>query len=91
MAGRFVAAWLRAVARDCGAVSKMRKKALAPLQRMLDWYFTKVSAAGYTLGHQADGAEHVLGGRSGGGGAFLLVVRARDDGGSDVDLMADGG
>lgn len=63
----------------------------APVQRMLDWYFTKVSAAGYTLGHQADGAEHVLGGRSGGGGAFLLVVRARDDGGSDVDLMADGG
>lgn len=63
----------------------------APVQRLLDWYFTKVSAAGYTLGHQADGAEHVLGGKSATGAAFLAVVRAREDGGSDVDLMADGG
>lgn len=63
----------------------------APLQRLLDWYFTKVSAAGYTLGHQADGAEHVLGGRSASGAAFLAVMRARGDGGTEVDLMADGG
>ncbi|MGJ3627981.1 hypothetical protein AB5I41_15090 [Sphingomonas sp. MMS24-JH45] len=62
----------------------------APMQRLLDWYFTRVSAAGYTLGHQADG-EHVLGGRSASGGAFLAIMRKRADGGTDVDLMADGG
>ena len=63
----------------------------ATVQRMLDWYYTKVSAAGYALGHQADGADHVLGGRSAAGGAFLAVVRARADGGSEVDLMVDAG
>lgn len=63
----------------------------APLQRMLDWYYTRASAAGYAAGHQADGAEHVLAGTRPGGGAFLVVARTRDDGGTDVDLMADGG
>ena len=63
----------------------------APMQRLLDYYYTKASAAGYAAGHQADGAEHVLGGKRAAGGAFLAVMRARADGGTDVDLMADGG
>ena len=63
----------------------------APMQRLLDWYYTKTSGAGFRAGHQADGAEHVLAGTKPGGAAFLAVMRARDDGGTDVDLMADGG
>lgn len=62
-----------------------------PMQRLLDYYYTKTSAAGYPAGHRADGAEHVLGGRRADGAAFLAVMRARKDGGTDVDLMADGG
>jgi hypothetical protein len=63
----------------------------APMQRLLDWYYTKASAAGFRAGHQADGTEHVLAGTKAGGAAFLAVLRARGDGGTDVDLMADGG
>jgi hypothetical protein len=63
----------------------------APVQRMLDWYFTRTGDAGYRAEHKADGAEHTLAGTNPKGGAFLVVVRARKDGGSDVDLMADGG
>ena len=63
----------------------------APMQRLLDWYFTKASAAGYTAQHHADGAEHVLAGNRRGGGTFMATMRARADGGTDVDLMADGG
>lgn len=63
----------------------------APMQRLLDFYYTKASAAGYAAGHQADGAEHVLGGRRKDGAAFLAVMRPRAGGGTDVDLMAEGG
>ncbi|WP_019515786.1 hypothetical protein [Sphingomonas sp. Mn802worker] len=63
----------------------------APMQRLLDWYYTKSGDAGYTAQHQADGAEHVLAGNRRGGGSFLALMRARQDGGTDVDLMADGG
>lgn len=62
----------------------------APMQRLLDWYYTRTSNAGFAAQHKADGAEHVLAGTKS-GAAFLLVMRARADGGTDVDLMADGG
>lgn len=62
-----------------------------PMQRLLDWYFTKTSAAGYSAGHQADGKQHVLAGTRAAGGAYLVVFQPRGDGGTDVDLMADGG
>lgn len=64
----------------------------APMNRLLDWYYTRTGDAGYDAGHGADGAEHVLAGsRRGGTGAFMLVLRARPDGGTDADLLADGG
>ncbi|WP_085810317.1 hypothetical protein [Sphingomonas sp. TZW2008] len=62
----------------------------APPQRLLDWYFTKASDGGYRAEHALRGGEHVLGGTKS-GGAFLLTVKPRKDGGSDVDLMADAG
>ena len=62
----------------------------APMQRLLDWYYTRTTDAGFTAQHKADGGEHVLAGTKT-GAAFLLVLRTRRDGGTDVDLMADGG
>lgn len=64
---------------------------MAPMQTLLDWYYTRTSAAGYRAEHQTDGAEHVLAGTKADGGAFLASLRTRADGGTDVDLMADGG
>lgn len=62
----------------------------ATMQRLLDYYYTKATAAGFTAEHGAEGAEHVLGGNRN-GAAFLVVLRARAGGGTDVDLLADGG
>ncbi len=61
----------------------------APMQRLLDWYYTMTSNAGYRAEHGADGAEHVLAGTKK-GAAFLLVLNPRPGGGTLVDLMADG-
>ncbi len=61
----------------------------APLQRLLDWYYTKATAAGFTAQHGAEGAEHTLAGTKP-GGAFLVTVKPAAGGGSAVDLMADG-
>jgi len=64
----------------------------APLQKVLDWYYTRAINAGYSAEHQADGAEHVLGGtRNRDDGAFALFLTSRADGGTDVDLVANNG
>jgi len=64
----------------------------APLQTVLDWYYTRASKAGYSAEHQADGGEHVLGGtRPRDEGAFALFLTSRADGGTDVDLLANNG
>ena len=58
--------------------------------KLIDWYFTRATAAGYTAEHQADGAMQVLGGTRG-GDAFVIWVTPRPGGGSDVDLMTNAG
>lgn len=63
----------------------------APMQRLLDWYYTRTSGAGYAAEHSAEGDQHVLAGTRKQGGAFMLYLKPRKDGGTDVDLMADGG
>ncbi|MDB5703776.1 MAG: hypothetical protein JWN66_892 [Sphingomonas bacterium] len=64
----------------------------APLQTVLDWYYTRATNAGYSAEHQADGSEHVLGGtRDRDDGAFALFLTSRADGGTDVDLVANNG
>lgn len=60
----------------------------APVGRVLDWYYTQVTRAGYSAEHQAQGDEHVLGGTRA-GAAYALYVRPRPGGGSDVDLLVD--
>ncbi|MGY4397400.1 hypothetical protein ACVWZA_002594 [Sphingomonas sp. UYAg733] len=64
----------------------------ASLQRVLDWYYTRTTNAGYSAEHEADGAEHVLGGtRARDEGAFALFLTKRGDGGTDVDIVANNG
>ncbi len=62
----------------------------APLQTVLDWYYTRVSSAGYSAEHQADGDDHVLAGTKG-EAAYAVFASARPDGGTDVDLVANKG
>jgi hypothetical protein len=62
----------------------------APMQRLLDWYYTRTADAGYRAEHQADGQEHILAGTKK-GAAFLLILKPRARGGTIADLMADGG
>ena len=62
----------------------------APVDRVIDWYYTRTSRAGFAAEHQRDGAQHVLGGTQG-DAAFVVYVSPRDGGGSDVDLVTNGG
>jgi hypothetical protein len=63
-----------------------------PLALMVDWYYTKVVRAGYTAEHQLDGQQHILGGtRDRDGGAYVIYLTARPDGGTDIDLVANNG
>ena len=61
-------------------------------QVVIDWYYSRATASGYSAEHQADGRAHVLGGtRDSDGGAYALFITARRDGGTDVDLLANNG
>ena len=71
---------LRAVTFSTGAAPKAT----------LDWYYTQLSRAGFSAEHQSDGAQHILGGARKGTG-YVLFMTARADGGTDVDLVANGG
>ncbi|RYY43312.1 MAG: hypothetical protein EOP59_08220 [Sphingomonadales bacterium] len=63
-----------------------------PMQTMLDWYYTRATKSGYTSEHQVDGEQHILGGtRERDGGAYVLFMTARSDGGTDIDMVANNG
>lgn len=63
-----------------------------PLAAMLDWYHTKAVRAGYSSGHKAEGGRHVLAGtRTRDDGVYLIFLVERDDGGTDVVLIANNG
>lgn len=64
----------------------------ASLQSVIDWYYARTTSAGYSAEHQADGAEHVLGGtRDTDGGAYALILTERRGGGTEVDMLANTG
>jgi hypothetical protein len=64
----------------------------ASLKTVIDWYYTRVTNAGFSAEHQSDGAQHTLGGtRDRDGGAYVLFLTGRRDGGTDVDLVANNG
>ena len=63
-----------------------------PLQTMIDWYYTRAVKGGYTAEHQAKDGQHVLGGTRGrDGSAYVVFLSSRADGGTDLDLVANGG
>ena len=63
--------------------------AAAP-SRVIDWFYTRSTAAGYAAEHKADGKRDVLGGTHG-NAAYVLYVTPHTGGGSDVDLVSNGG
>jgi hypothetical protein len=64
----------------------------ASVQSVIDFYYGRVTAAGYSAEHQADGGQHVLGGvRGKDGGAYVIYVEKRGDGRTEVDLVANNG
>ncbi|QIG81138.1 hypothetical protein [Stakelama tenebrarum] len=76
---------------DCG-LRVVSFSSPAPIDRMLDWYYTAVKRAGYDAEHQVDGREHILGGtRASDDGAYVLFLSPRGDGGTDIDLIANNG
>lgn len=63
-----------------------------PLKTMIDWYYTRAVKGGYSAEHQLKDGQHLLGGtRKADGAAYLVLLSARTDGGTDIDLIADGG
>lgn len=56
---------------------------------VIDFYFTRVRAAGYEAQYRLDGGDHVLGGAKA-GSAYVVYARQLDNGMTEVDLMASG-
>lgn len=62
----------------------------APVDRLIDWYNGRATAAGYTAAHEADADGDVLGGTKD-DAAYVVYVAPRRGGGSSVDLIANAG
>ena len=62
----------------------------AKAAKLIDWYFTRTSAAGYRPEHRAENGVEVLGGTRG-AAAFVVYVTPRPGGGADVDLVTNAG
>lgn len=62
----------------------------APLDRVVDFYFTDATRAGYDAEHQVSGGDHILAGDRD-DDAFYATFHSRQGGGTDVDLVANGG
>lgn len=56
---------------------------------VVDYYYTRATAAGYGADYRMDGADHVLGGRKG-GQSYLVYARKQKNGLTEVDLIASG-
>lgn len=62
------------------------------VQAVLDYYYGRATAAGYSAEHQADDGQHVLGGTRGrDGAAYVIYLETRGDGRTEVDLVANNG
>ena len=62
----------------------------APVAEVIDFYFTRASAAGYSAQHVRDNGEDSLGGTKG-GASYIVYARDLPNGGSSVDLVTHGG
>lgn len=62
----------------------------AALKNVVDFYYTKARRGGYSAEYQLRGADHVLGGTKG-EQAFVLFLKPMANGGTEVDIVANGG
>lgn len=62
----------------------------ASLRNVVDFYYTKARRGGYSAEYQLRGADHVLGGTKG-EQAFVLFLKPMANGGTEVDIVANGG
>ena len=60
-----------------------------PIGEVLDFYYTRASAKGFSAQHVRDGDEDVLGG-SKGGSSYIVYARKLADGATSVDLVTNG-
>jgi hypothetical protein len=64
----------------------------APMQTLIDYYYTAAIRAGYSSEHQEKDGEHILAGvRESDDGAYYLSFANRAGGGTTVDLIANNG
>jgi hypothetical protein len=56
---------------------------------IVDWYYTRLAAAGFGASHRLEGDDHVLRGGKG-AAAYVILVRRREDGLSEVSLAVNG-
>jgi hypothetical protein len=77
---------------DAGGCRAVSFTSGAPLQTILDFYYTQAVKGGFAAEHRVDGAEHMLGGtRAKDEGAFIVIARATAGGGTEVDLITNNG
>lgn len=64
----------------------------APLQTLIDFYYTQAVRNGFTAEHQLADGEHILAGtRDKDDGVYYLSFNARKGGGTDVDMIVNHG
>ena len=61
-----------------------------PLSEVVDFYYTRANAAGFSAQHIIDGGDNVLGGTKG-SASYVVYARRLPGGGTSVDLVASGG
>jgi len=62
----------------------------AAIKNVVNFYYTKARRGGYSAEYQLRGADHVLGGTKG-DDAFVLFLKPMANGGTEVDIVANGG
>lgn len=66
--------------------------ASAPMERLINWYYTRAVRTGYSAEHQIRNGNHVLGGyRERDEGAFFIIFANHPNGGTAVDIVANNG
>lgn len=64
----------------------------APMQALLDYYYTQAVRGGYGADHELHGADHILAGvRARDDAAYYIILTDRPGGGTNVDLIANHG
>jgi hypothetical protein len=59
-----------------------------PAEKVVDYYYTRARAAGFSAEHLLAEKEHRLGGTKGNGPAFIVFARPLPDGRTEVDIVA---